>query len=324
MTSHLEQSLPQRRRVLSPLRYPGGKRRMVPFIAASLMQNDCAPGVFVEPFAGGASVSLELLDLGLVNRIVLGDSDPFLAAFWQTVMNDSDWLCSQIESVPLNLETWERLKRGHFRARRSLALACLFLNRTSFNGTLHRTAGPIGGKTQAGPYKIDCRFPRSRLISRIRACAELAERVEVAPAQDAMTTVRTERERARKAGDSVFFYLDPPFWSKSASLYQHAFSETDHERLADGLQWINDPFLLSYDPAPEIVDLYTGHSAATVAEIELLYAGSGSVAGAELVISNLSKLPARTRLWRTSKEWSDLRRGFVNDSYPSAAPAQSG
>lgn len=51
-----------------------------------------------------------------------------------------------------------------------MAFACLFLNRTSFNGTLHWRAGPIGGKEQTSKYAIDCRFPRERLVQRLRAC----------------------------------------------------------------------------------------------------------------------------------------------------------
>jgi DNA adenine methylase len=105
-----------------------------------------------------------LLHAGLVDRIEIGDADPMIAAFWETVFGDVDWLCRQVEVIPLDLETWERMKYRHFRSRRSLALACLYLNRTSFNGTLHRRAGPIGGKAQASDYGIGCRFPRSRLV----------------------------------------------------------------------------------------------------------------------------------------------------------------
>jgi DNA adenine methylase len=62
--------------VLSPLRFPGGKRRLVPYIAAAIRANGLAPSLLVEPFAGGASVALELLAFGFVERIALGDLDP--------------------------------------------------------------------------------------------------------------------------------------------------------------------------------------------------------------------------------------------------------
>jgi DNA adenine methylase len=298
----------RRRTVLSPLRYPGGKRRLAPYVAAALVENDVRPGLFVEPYAGGASVALELLHFDLVDRVVLGDQDRLIAAFWQTVVDDVDWLCKQVEQIELDLATWERMKRARFRSRRSLALACLYLNRTSFNGSLHRRAGPIGGKAQAGDYAIGCRFPRARLVKRLRACAAMSDRIEVVPAQDAMQTLRETRDRAHREDSTVFFYLDPPFWAKSELLYRQSFTEPDHERLADALHWVADPFLLSYDAAPEIVELYRGHRASTTAEIELLYTGSARSAGHELVISNLSKLPAETRLWRPHAEWSDARK----------------
>ena len=76
----------RRRTVLSPLRYPGGKRRLAPYVAAALVENDLRPGLFVEPYAGGASVALELLHFDLVDRVVLGDRDRLITAFWQTVV----------------------------------------------------------------------------------------------------------------------------------------------------------------------------------------------------------------------------------------------
>jgi D12 class N6 adenine-specific DNA methyltransferase len=51
------EELLRRRTVHSPLRYPGGKRRLVPYVAALLQANALQPDVLVEPFAGGASVA---------------------------------------------------------------------------------------------------------------------------------------------------------------------------------------------------------------------------------------------------------------------------
>lgn len=301
MPAHADDALDvllRRRTLLSPLRYPGGKRRLVPYVAAALIDNDLKPGLFVEPFAGGASVSLELLHAGLVERIGLGDSDPMVAAFWETVFTDHEWLCRRVEEVDVDLDTWRRLKRGRFKARRSLALACLFLNRTSFNGALHRRAGPIGGQQQASDYKLDCRFPRETLVRRIRACAKLADRVVFVRGQEAGRTVADARALARREDWSTFFYLDPPFWAKSDFLYRHAFQAWQHEELAEQLLWLKDPWLLSYDPAPQIEAHYAGHRGVQTATVDLLYTAARRSAGRELVVTNLSRLPAETRLWR--------------------------
>jgi DNA adenine methylase len=298
----------RQRRVLSPLRYPGGKRRLAPYVAAALAENGLRPGLFVEPYAGGASVSLELLDLDLVDRVVLADADPMVTAFWKTAFEDKDWLCDRVANVSLDLATWRRMKHTNFRTRRNLALACLYLNRTSFNGSLHPSAGAIGGMAQDGDYLIDCRFPRDRLISRIQACAELKDRIDVLEPQDGMRTLRETRERARREQVSAFYYLDPPFWAKSGKLYRKSFYEPDHERLADALHWVSDKFLLSYDAAPEIVEMYSGHRGLTATEIDLLYTGTARSAGREIVISNLPKMPSETRLWRANEEWAQARK----------------
>jgi DNA adenine methylase len=294
---------------MSPLRYPGGKRRLVPYVQAMLKANDLHPDLFVEPFAGGASVALELAATGAVAQIGLADRDPYIAAFWETVFFDCDWLCRQVEQVEVTLGTWERMKKTRFRSRRSLALACLFLNRTSFNGTLQSRAGPIGGKNQLSRYGIDCRFPRKRLIQRLRACEQLAteQRVAFVETGSALNIIGRECLVGRTSGEAVFFYLDPPFWSKSRRLYRFSFSADDHSRLAEALRYVREPFLLSYDSAPEIEALYS-RSGLNMTKVELLYVGTARSAETELVITNLPQLPTDTRLWRTTQEWRNLRR----------------
>lgn len=300
----MNEEVVEERIVLSPLRYPGGKRRLMPYVAAALNVNDLEPDLFVEPFAGGASVALELLATGKVRRIGLAERDPYLAAFWSTVFFDSDWLCGLIDEVDVSLVTWKKLKEGSFTSRRDRALACLFLNRTSFNGTLHTRAGPIGGKAQATPYKIDCRFPRERLKRRVRACAALSDRVAFIREADALDVIRDARGGAN--GKELFFYLDPPFWAKADRLYRFSFTSSDHRRLSTALRDVPEPYLLSYDPAPEIEALYARHDC-LIESVELLY-GTQRTAEEELVIANLERLPRDNRLWRTHHEWTRLRR----------------
>lgn len=42
----------------TPLRYPGGKQKLAPFIREILKQNGIQ-GHYVEPYAGGAGVAIE-------------------------------------------------------------------------------------------------------------------------------------------------------------------------------------------------------------------------------------------------------------------------
>jgi DNA adenine methylase len=278
--------------LLSPLRYPGAKRRLAPYVAATLAANDIRPALFVEPFAGGASVALSLLHGDAVNSIGLVDRDPLLAAFWRTVFFDSEWLIARVRRVAVTLGAWRRWKGRIACTRRARALQCLFLNRTSFSGILTDRAGPLGGQRQASPYDLGCRFPRATLIKRIRQCAAYRDRVAFVWQADwrtAMARVAARIARGRLP-ELPCWYLDPPFFQKAELLYRHAFLPKDHELLRDYVLSLQDPWILSYDLTPEFARLYQSARAAH-AHIDLLYSMPTRFAR-EVVVSNLT-LPSR-------------------------------
>lgn len=290
---------------MSPLRFPGGKRRLVPFIRAVLDQNELRPELFVEPFAGGASVALQLLGERRVEQIGLADRDPLIASFWRAVFFESDWLVDQIHSVEVTLDGWEqwraRVDAGNL-DERERALACLYLNRTSFSGILSRVAGPIGGKAQESSYPIDCRFPRDTLAKRVRLLTEMSDRVAFIWNHSwpkTLSLLRAMRER-ETVPEEVFLYLDPPFFEKADRLYTHYFEWGDHRRLRDALIDVSTPWLLSYDDSPKVAQLYRANGKLKRSKIDLLYNqpqnGNNTVA-AEAIVSNLSVLPKDVKLW---------------------------
>ncbi len=89
-------------RLLSPLRYPGAKRQLIPMFDALL--RDRPASTFIEPFAGGASVALHVAANGLADRVVLGEADPLVYHFWETACFDTDWLIKQVETVEVSLK----------------------------------------------------------------------------------------------------------------------------------------------------------------------------------------------------------------------------
>jgi DNA adenine methylase len=109
---------------------------MVRYVADVMAVNELAPSLFVELFAGGASVGLQLLSDKVVDEIGLVDRDRRVASFWKTAFWDTEWLLDQIDAVPLSLEEWRRHRRPTAGDTRSEALACLYLNRTSFSGII--------------------------------------------------------------------------------------------------------------------------------------------------------------------------------------------
>ena len=59
----------------SPLRYPGGKAKLVTFMELIVNRLGHPIDTYIEPFAGGAGVAIELLERGIVSQIVINDLD---------------------------------------------------------------------------------------------------------------------------------------------------------------------------------------------------------------------------------------------------------
>lgn len=276
----------------SILRYPGSKARFSDFIAKTISLNAGRPRLFVEPFCGGASVSIALLEDGVVDEIAINDVDPLIAHFWTTVFSKvgAAWLASRVSDIPLSVEEWKRQKTLEPRSQREAALKCLYLNRTSFNGIIHKS-GPLGGWGQKN-IKIDVRFNRQRIADRILALSELRSKVTVAN-----EGWRTFCERFADNHRAVI-YLDPPYYHKAEQLYGHVFDEEEHEALRDFLRKMSRPWLLSYDDAQEVRDLYENVTR-KARVIDNTYSthplGGCAFVGRELVFTNMKRLPAASK-----------------------------
>jgi DNA adenine methylase len=150
----------------TPLRYPGGKRRLAPTVMRLLESNGLRDVEYVEPYAGGASLALALLLEEYASAIHINDLSRPVYAFWHSVLNDTANLCRRIESVEVTMEEWYRQRAVYDQrdteALDDLALATLFLNRTNRSGII--AGGVIGGKNQTGKWGLDARFNKSELI----------------------------------------------------------------------------------------------------------------------------------------------------------------
>src|SRR5687767_249651 len=65
----------RKRRYYSPLRYPGGKTILFPFLLTKIEESGLRDVTYIEPFAGGAGAALALLFNEVVDRIVINDLD---------------------------------------------------------------------------------------------------------------------------------------------------------------------------------------------------------------------------------------------------------
>ena len=281
-------------RYRTPLRYPGGKQKLTPFIREIILANELEGCHYVEPYAGGAGVAIELLVDGLVKHIHLNDSSYHIYAFWNSVINDSERLCRKISRAALNVDEWKR-QREILRAptehdELEVGFATFYLNRTNRSGVL--SGGVIGGLDQTGTWKIDARFPRIELIERIEVIASLSNNVTVTnlDAEDYFA-----KNVARLPSDA-FIYCDPPYFEKASRLYLNHYAPDDHQRIADTIKSYADRnWIVSYDGVDEILKYYAGCRQFLY---ELQYNASRAYKGNEvfifsdsLVIPRTSKLP---------------------------------
>ena len=72
----------------SPLRYPGGKSQLSSYVEHLLKISDIN-NTYIEPFAGGFGVGLELLYSNSINNVVLNDLDPSIYSIWNYILNDT-------------------------------------------------------------------------------------------------------------------------------------------------------------------------------------------------------------------------------------------
>jgi DNA adenine methylase len=278
----------------SLLRYPGSKARLAKFIGQSIKMNNFDYPVFIEPFCGGSSVSIALLESNIVEAVVLNDIDPIVAALWKCVFSRerAKWLSDTVMHVPLNLGYWQYQKNLRPRNLREAALKCLYLNRTSFSGVLHSSAGPIGGRSQ-DKWTLGCRFNRDKLASRILELSLLSKRVKAVTQQPWHKVCEDWRKK-----QNVFFYLDPPFYHKAERLYRCSFDDKAHRSLCNYLVKFKKPWILSYDNAEMIKNIYSIYNL-TARIIDNTYSahpmGGNSIIGREIIYANLKDLPLPTK-----------------------------
>lgn len=243
----------------SPLRYPGGKQILGRIVAHLIRLNGASGGTYVEPYAGGAGVALALLFGEHVDRVLINDADPCIYAFWEAVLFDTEGFTKLLRETPATVKEWARQRAIYQNPRRygslRVGFATFYLNRCNRSGII-ATGGPIGGKTQAGRWKIDARLNRSELERRIRKIATYRERITISNT-DAMEFL--DRDVApMEHKQKPFVYLDPPYYAKGRDLYLNHYSPDDHAVLATYMtKQKRFPWIMSYDRVPEIVRLYS-------------------------------------------------------------------
>jgi len=254
----IEPALPKPHRLIhfTPLRYPGGKAKLAEYVKSLMKANRLIDGEYVEPYAGGSAIALELLFHEYVSCIHINDISRPVHAFWKSILEDTEEFCRLVLKKPLTVAQWDKQKKvlrnpdDHDHV--ELGFAMFFLNRTNRSGILN--AGIIGGRDQTGPWKIDARYNAKELVHRIEAIARMRDRIKLTR-QDALRFLKAGISKWPK---ETLIYLDPPYYVKGRDLYYDFYEHKDHKRIAGFMNGsvIRQKWIVSYDNVQPIRDLY--------------------------------------------------------------------
>lgn len=263
----------------TPLRFPGGKTKLYDYVKPLIHSCIGSDGVYVEAFAGGAGLAMKLLLKGDVKKIIINDLDRAVFCAWKSILDD-ETLIPFIQNAVLSIEEWRKNKEIVVAQDRyddiEVGHAAFYLNRTNISGIIK--GGPIGGATQSGRYKLDARFQKDGLISKIEAIRKKREFIELV-SLDALDFINTKLISMDK--EKTFVYFDPPYVEKGPQLYKNSFTKDDHETLAAQIRSLPMKWLVTYDDCDLIRQLYRGEEVET---LSIAYSAGRAKRGNELAV----------------------------------------
>lgn len=239
----------------SPLRYPGGKTQLATLVSDLLRGNNLQGGIYAEPFAGGAGLALKLLYSGHVSEIWLNDIDYGIYCLWKVILDEPGDLCELIARARLNMTEWKRQRSilsSNRQAQLTLAFATLYLNRTNRSGIIG--GGVIGGKDQRGTYKLGCRFNKKELIAKIQRIAQYRDVIKVSRADARLCMPLWSKKLPKRS----LMNIDPPYYVRGQELYLNFYEPKDHAELAKIIRRLSCNWILTYDDAKQVQELYAG------------------------------------------------------------------
>lgn len=279
---------------ISPLRYPGGKSKLSPLINY-IIENKTNSKIttYVEPFAGGAGVALDLLFSETVNDIIINDYDKAIYSFWKAVITETGRFIQTIDNTPITVEEWRKQKDIYLYQKNKysfeLGFATFYLNRTNRSGILK--AGPIGGYNQDGNYLIDARYNKDDLIKRIQKISAYKKHIKIYN-KDIRSFIKLIILEKQK---NSFVYFDPPYYTKGKELYINYFMPKDHFEIYDSITHNLDcDWIMTYDDNENISNIYTDYA---IKKYNLTYSLANKGKSTELIIFSDDELcPSNTEL----------------------------
>ena len=237
--------VPQR----SPLRYPGGKTWLIPHIREWLEPMQPRPKLLVEPFCGGATVSLTAVFERLAERCLMMELDHDVAAFWHCALRHGEELRNLVEGFePTRANVYELASEAP-RDLTAHGFRTLVLNRTRRGGIL--AAGASLSRVGENNKGVASRWYAKTLTRRLSDIESQSDRIAFCEG-DGMAMLQTVTDLP-----GTVAFLDPPYTAggKRAGRRLYTHHAIDHRALFKTLAESGIDFLMTYDRAPEIVDL---------------------------------------------------------------------
>lgn len=243
----------------SPLRYPGGKGKLASFMEYMIDQLGHRGGTYIEPFAGGAGIAMELLLRNVISRIVINDYDKAVWSFWKAILTETDRFIEEIRTVPLTVDEWQKqheiLVTKNDKYSFELGFAAFYLNRTNRSGIIK--GGVIGGQEQANDWKMDVRFKREELVTRIQRIAVRKKDIKLYN-KDVNSFIKNYVPLYE---ENALIYFDPPYFRKGQQLYMNFFNYKDHVRIEQEIrEHVNCDWIITYDYEPQIEEIYHNYN----------------------------------------------------------------
>jgi DNA adenine methylase len=265
--------------VKSPLRYPGGKSKVLDKILPHIPVNIRE---YREPFLGGGSVHFGVKQLfdSQIKKYWINDLNFDLYCFWLFAKNEIDRLVEEVDKIKQQYDDGRELFSYYTSDDLDLtefdrAVRFFILNRITFSGTVDS-----GGYSQQAFEK---RFTNSS-IERLKKISTLLSDVDITN-QD-YEFLLTEK------GEDVFIFLDPPYLTATKSrLYGHNGSlhvGFNHEKFARDMYECKHKWLITYDDSPILRKLF---DFANITELTIQYGMNNykqttAAKGKEIIVKN--------------------------------------
>lgn len=228
----------------SLLRWHGGKWLLAPWIISHFPPHR----IYVEPYAGGASV---LLQKHRCYSEIINDLDNELNNLFNVLRNQGARLRQLLELTPFSRKEFElSYQPSNYpleQARRTVVRSFMGFGSDANNKITGFKAS--AKQTTTTPAKYWANYPKAleAIINRLKGVViENRHATEVISAQDTEQTL---------------FYMDPPYVHETRSgraFYKHEMTEQDHAALAEQLQSVKGHVVLSGYRCELYEDLYNG------------------------------------------------------------------